>query len=336
MKGSFPVLVYLSLLALLTGSCKNEINLNAPGKEILVVYGILNPKASIQYIRIAKAFQTDGDALVYAANTDLSLQNAEVRLNGQLLEDTVINKNLGEFNPAQVLYYTTQPIQANTYYTLEVKKAGESSPSATAHTYVPGNFEILTPRASTAAAGNLRKWDIAYFERFTKMEWESSGYAKGFECRVYFNYFENNVPKQVVYGPTELFEDELFCGSLSGTSCYQFSENAIILDYKSKMPDGNVYSYIDTPFTNSDTALLNHSCWMEVTAIDSFLYNYISINKSNASTFATSIVEYTNVNGGVGIFGSVNKALRYVDLSQCTRYKLSLNNTPQPTSPPCE
>lgn len=57
--------VLLSLLAgisLLTVSCDNTIELEAPYKETGVIYGLLNPADSIHYVRIQKAFLGKGNA----------------------------------------------------------------------------------------------------------------------------------------------------------------------------------------------------------------------------------------------------------------------------------
>jgi hypothetical protein len=47
-------------------SCKNELELNAPYKEIPTIYAVLNPQDPTQTIRINKVFLGEGDANVMA------------------------------------------------------------------------------------------------------------------------------------------------------------------------------------------------------------------------------------------------------------------------------
>ena len=51
-----PTLLLMSLWLL---ACSEAFELNAPYKDIWVVYGVLNPGDTAQFIRISKAFQLD-------------------------------------------------------------------------------------------------------------------------------------------------------------------------------------------------------------------------------------------------------------------------------------
>ncbi|MBK8876748.1 MAG: hypothetical protein IPN13_23830 [Bacteroidetes bacterium] len=42
--------------SMLFSACDNDIDLLAPYKEIGVVYGLINPKDTVQYVRIQRAF----------------------------------------------------------------------------------------------------------------------------------------------------------------------------------------------------------------------------------------------------------------------------------------
>jgi hypothetical protein len=53
------LLCYFCVLTFLT-SCENDIEINAPEKEIPVIYGFLDPHDSVQYIRVSRTFQTEG------------------------------------------------------------------------------------------------------------------------------------------------------------------------------------------------------------------------------------------------------------------------------------
>lgn len=50
-------LLFIAFILLLIGSCENEIDINAPYKEVPYVYGLLEAQTDVQYIRIEKAYQ---------------------------------------------------------------------------------------------------------------------------------------------------------------------------------------------------------------------------------------------------------------------------------------
>ncbi|MFZ9575991.1 MAG: hypothetical protein EBR08_00335 [Bacteroidia bacterium] len=61
--------VYCILIAL-CWACKNDLNLNAPYKEIPIVYAVLNPQEQAHIIRINKCFLTQQDANAVAKISD--------------------------------------------------------------------------------------------------------------------------------------------------------------------------------------------------------------------------------------------------------------------------
>ena len=99
------LLFTLLLLAyFLIPSCKTDFDINAEYKDITIVYGLLNQKDSIHYIRINKAFLGEGNALIMATDPNNTLYpyedlnvTMEEYLNGSLNQvfalDTVVITN---------------------------------------------------------------------------------------------------------------------------------------------------------------------------------------------------------------------------------------------------
>jgi hypothetical protein len=112
-----------ALISILFHSCSTDFSTVAPYKETMVVYGLINPHDSVQYVRVSKAYLGEGNSLIMAQQKD-SVNYADVLdvkmqrlLNGaaiqtvQLQRDTGILKNPGLFNnPYQVVYKTTNQI----------------------------------------------------------------------------------------------------------------------------------------------------------------------------------------------------------------------------------
>lgn len=127
-----------ALLLVFVSSCKEDIDLTGDAQETAVVYGLLNQLDSIHYIKINKAFITNGNAIVAAQIPDSNyFSNVAATIKEVVggavtrtwtLQDTIIdNKEPGVFySPQQKLYYfktaSAAPLiaNANTEYRLEV------------------------------------------------------------------------------------------------------------------------------------------------------------------------------------------------------------------------
>lgn len=73
-------------LASMVGSCTNEIELEAPGEETVVAYGLLDARDTAHYIRVERAFRTQGadatalaqqPATLYFDEVSVSLENQQ-------------------------------------------------------------------------------------------------------------------------------------------------------------------------------------------------------------------------------------------------------------------
>ena len=113
------VLVFtISIISLFLGSCSNDLEINAPWKDVTVVFGLLNKNETTHYIRISKAFLGEGDALQFASQFDSLYYNPDLldvkvyRVYNGVVEDsflcaavTDIDKDPGIFSsPSQILY----------------------------------------------------------------------------------------------------------------------------------------------------------------------------------------------------------------------------------------
>lgn len=157
----------LFVVALGVNSCKNELKLNAPYKEIPSVYAILNPQDAVQTIRINKVFLGEGDANQMAkvadsvnyGKGDLTVmlerfENGEKKAASKssnateiIFEEKEIETNPGAFSTTQIVYTTSERLFTNGVYKLTIKnnKTGNIfTASATAIDSVDGN-QALNP-----------------------------------------------------------------------------------------------------------------------------------------------------------------------------------------------
>lgn len=61
MKNSKLYIGLVTCLVIGLTSCKNDLEVLAPGEESVSVYGCLNPNEPVQNIRINKVYITDGE-----------------------------------------------------------------------------------------------------------------------------------------------------------------------------------------------------------------------------------------------------------------------------------
>lgn len=111
-------------------NCKNDIDINDEWKETMVVYGMLNPADTVQFIRVSKAFLDETrSALLVAGITDsIYYDSLEVWLKRpdttwavKLEKINYIQKDSGLFgNDKNPLYKTNAYIRPNREYELEV------------------------------------------------------------------------------------------------------------------------------------------------------------------------------------------------------------------------
>lgn len=65
-------IILFIITVFLFSSCETDFDTNAEWKDITVIYGLLDQKNSLQYLKINKAFLGEGNALIYAQEPDSS------------------------------------------------------------------------------------------------------------------------------------------------------------------------------------------------------------------------------------------------------------------------
>lgn len=132
------------ITALTLSSCKNDLDVLAPGEESVSVYGILNPNETVQNIRINKVYLTDGDALSSGQNSEtINYGPGELQVTLQrfmtgsttptlttigngtkkeiVLTETVVTTAGGSFSTEQRIWQTTDKLYNTGEYKLLIK-----------------------------------------------------------------------------------------------------------------------------------------------------------------------------------------------------------------------
>jgi len=115
----------LLMAAATMAGCSTELDINAPYKDVTIVYGLLNMRDSVHYVKINKAFLGEDNAYIYAAIPDSNEYRDEditqmvvyrVNASGQPIDsfplrDTLVTgREPGDFySPDQKAYYFVTP-----------------------------------------------------------------------------------------------------------------------------------------------------------------------------------------------------------------------------------
>jgi len=324
---TFAILALMGFFA----SCSTKVDLYADYKDVPVIYGLIDVTQDTNYVKIIRAFSGSNDNLIDATQVALIADSSNYpgKLDACIYEyknvygneyeptgvvivlDTITihDKDSGDFYyPNQKVYYTTAAFNTNTNsakykYQLVVRKNNDTVTSET--NLVGGeNFKIITNSVTFTPDGN---------DKTRKINFLSADNAAVYEMKLTFNYKEKKsngavVDKQVSwsYGAMGiddlLYEDNHYSFTYNEASLFNYLESAIGADTV------NVERYIG-------------SFDVFLSAGGTELYNYIQIN-SPSEGLSQSIPDYTNINGGYGVFSSRINLTKTVLLSARTQTEI--------------
>jgi hypothetical protein len=319
------LLFSLSALACLVlfNACNTKVDLYADYKDIPVIYGLLDVSADTNFIKIVRAFSGSDEATVdatqvalipdscnYPGKLDAKIYRYKrVFGNEYALDDTIVldtitihDKEPGTFYyPDQKVYYTTEPIWANNgsnvyYYRLEVVKANDT---VSAETGVVGgeNFKITNTQVSFVSEPTDKTGKITFFP---------ADNASVYNMELRFTYKEirqGQVTEKTVvhsYGMKSL--DEI--NNENGSYYVNYSQNLLFNMLNSAI--GGDTLHVSRTFVPSKSFVIS------LAAAGDELFNYIQINQG-AGGLSQNIPDYTNINGGYGVFSSrlnIEKAVK--------------------------
>jgi hypothetical protein len=324
------LILFAAGMVLLAGSCKNDLDINAPWKETLVVFGLLNPSEQTHYVRISKAFLGEGDALEFASvydsiNVNPSLLQVEIDelVNGtlsrsfSLTADETIEKEPGIFSsPNQIIYKFSTPLsqglRTDASYRLRVRNTSSG-------TEVGAETELIDQVILSQPGAFLTEYGLTPQAK-TTLKIKSANNAKLYESFVYFIYREypQSNPSDVVskeirinlgrFSRENVNGGETFNMEVSNAEIYQTLSNNI------------------SPSTSANPMIrLADSIRFEVNAVTEEVETYLSVNEPS-NTLAQERPAYSNIENGIGIFSSRYAVKRSYYLNDVTVDSLRSND----------
>lgn len=323
----YRLISIISLSLLLFLSCSKDVNINDDWTEIMVVYGLLDPNDSVQYIKVTKAFLGPGNALQYAQIPDSSNMAGRLRVNmdeydgGSLINsmtlDTamIANKDSGIFYfPQQLVYVARGPLNVDHQYRISILDT-VTGVEVKSSTYLVHGFNIKSPNSFSKASfvqGSL-----------TTAEWTSAKYGKRYQLNIRFSYWEinkldtaNRVKKTVNW---MVFNDLKSKTILGGDQMENsFYGDGFFFAIKAQVPPKTDPNIERRPIDSVEFIF---------TVASEELSNYIEVTDPS-NTIVQEKPIYTNIENGIGLFSSRtdNTVFNPRKLLLSDRTKDSLNN----------
>jgi hypothetical protein len=306
------------LVAAIWSSCKNDVQLNAEYKEIVVVYGLLDRNDTVHYIRIQRAYQnTNATAQSIAQNPDsLYFDSLDVTVTDQntsvvyhLTKDVSVYKDTGYFqNKVNVLYRFSDPLAPTHIYRLDIKNLLTGN-AVYGSTLVVGN-----PQQITGPAGDTI--DILVGKKI-RASFKSGINARAYDVFFRFRYDEFDSATGNLMAQKHLDYYLLRSGLTSSTSGGEDIEQSIQSD--------DLITFIGNAIEEKEGVK------RVATHLDAFyagaaedLNVYLDVSKPSIGIVQKK-PEFTNVVNGYGLFSSRNVFMRPHPLNTATQKTLRDN-----------
>lgn len=324
----YILVLIVPFIAAFFSSCETDFSTTAPYEDITVIYGLLDSHDSIQYIKINKAFLTEQNVLTYAAlrdsneylfKLDVTLEEwteSGNKVNTYVLDTTTIyNREPGQFYyPEQTIYKVPRPAQPHeikyiveglndtigieffwlnedNIYKLKIKNP-ETGKEVTAETEIVKDFRITKPGFGQT---------IRFVEEPVapkEFQWDVADNGEEFEFDLRFNYGEWRwSTNDTVYKYITLAANTVNQSGSGGTMSYYYWDDQFFVTCENLIPYSNQ--------TDEDDIRERYTSFIDVvvSVAENDYALYREVNQPS-----TSIVQerpnYTNVENGIGLFGS--------------------------------
>lgn len=296
----------LAIVSILLFSCKNDIDINADYKETPIIYGLLNLDSSTHYIKVYKAFLDEEtsavdiaqnpDSIYYADSIILSIER---KSNGQKtylsrIDGNTIGRPMEEgifANSPNILYTFTQALNKDETYILNFENP-RTGVKASAETKVVNNFQINAPFEGF----NFNFTSVTPFE----VQWRSAANSRINDVTLRFYYFEWNIATpsiKILKWVDWRVANGIIANNANGGEQLSFP-----------IQGSSFYSFLNANLAKDNQVRREapQECIEVLFSVGGeTLYNYIRVNQAQSGiTSLQTLTEYTNVEGGLGIFST--------------------------------
>ena len=299
-------------LGCLFTACKPDFNLNAPYKDVPVVYGILNFQDSIHYVKIYKGFQPKGKGAVfidvqkpdsiyyyhdvmvvleeYDAN-DKRTPRPDISLN--ITHDFPRDSGMFYYDKERIIYYTTEMLDKDMCYNIKITNKINGNVTQ-GRTSLVGFFEIK----------NSGDYEISNrYSPYASIRFNAASHAFDYEIHVNFLYFEVDKKTNQVLATGKIKKNitprlgEQFEYSENGNYYYKTYARTFYDDIAAQLkPNSDIIRYTGTP--SKPGICIEVEAW----AAGESMFNFLLSNKP-ISSFVQVNTKYTNLTSNDLVFG---------------------------------
>jgi hypothetical protein len=305
----YSYLVVVICLGCLFSTCKPEFDLNAPYKDVPVVYGILNYKDTIHYVKIYKGFQpkATGAAFIDAQNPDsiYYYDNIQVVLEEydandkrtsrpdiplSITHDFPRDSGVFYYKEDRIIYCTTATLDKNKIYNIRITNKLNGNVT-TGKTPIVGDFSIQNMSSQFNMLS--KKSGVSFSPAPNAAE------GVGYEIHVNFVYFEvDKRTKEVVKIDKIVKNISSALGEEYKMNNYEEFYKEFFTTFYSDIaarlkPDNDVIRYIGRP--EQTGVCIEVEAW----AAGESLFNFLLANKPSPSFVQVNNI-YTNLTSTEG------------------------------------
>lgn len=311
------VILFITLIlgVLFYPSCSNDIDLVDEWEDIPIVYGLLSPSQSVNYIRVEKAFlDNEQSAFTIAQNPDsLYYDDITVQVSGAgVAYDLVrVDGNLEGFpreegifaNAPNYLYKLDLPagqsLEDGQLYSLKINR-GDDLPLVTAQAEMVDSILIREPNPDP-----LDEDPIRWVDAGLKVEWRTEATAKIFDVWVYMHIEEEDLsdPANTRIVTLDWKIEENLIQDVAGNGIVRMDTRLTKLD---------LFNYLANNLESNPNIIRRIVSFdLEVIGGGEGLADYISTGNANSGITSTQVIPtFTNLSEGRGIFSSKNSTFQ--------------------------
>lgn len=316
----------LTVIVVLFGGCKQDIDLTSNYKETPIVYGLLNSQETTHYIRVQKGYLIDGDAYVAAGIPDSIYYSDSLtvklipylgaNISGQPLvfskQINTIVKDSGTFatSPHIIYAYTGTLDEAKTYKLQIINYTSKDTFGSSEQLGVGlvKNFQIVQPIENLIGANVIGlSSNLPY-----NIRWRAAENGAIYDIKLRFPYQEFDANTNTLVADT--FVDIYVLKSGTGT----VDNNFLSATFNPLVLLNTLASKLEVRNDRYRAFKSAKGITLYFTAGGTTLARYINAQIAQGSGIASNeaLPPYTNINGGYGIMSSrYNKQIDSIVLS---------------------
>lgn len=300
------LLITATLLSIIFYSCKTDFDVTSDWEDIAIVYGLLDPTDTAQYIKVNKAFLDKSTSALEIAQIPDSLYYEHITIQMQQYQNGVLKKTIalekvdgnlegyskdsGIFASApNFLYKTKEPLDQNSSYHLVITES-DNGKVISSETEIINDFSILRPTPTQKV--NFFPGDN-YNGQFV-----SAKDGKIYGLTIRFHYREVNV------ADTSVAEDKYIDWEIFASKRSNNTGGGQTMDYD--IAGDGFYSFVNSQLKDDASVYrqaINFDFMFSAGGETLDTYNQVAIAQQGL-TSGNIQPEYTNIENGLGLFSS--------------------------------